>query len=169
MQAAADHPTPNKNRLFMLNTDLQMQIFAYAGLFGDPHTLFNRGVDMDREASKLRLLFETTRKEAIYYDKLYFIANYSRTLWEELPTIHQMRCQWCDARIPIWDFRYPNSRNRELEPQFPALCPAFKWKVGDAEYDSDEAEMEIYRGSKCNYEYDTENEPTSDYCAYDYR
>ena len=168
MQAIADRRTPN-NRLFMLSTDLQVQIFAYAGLFGDPHTPFNRGVAMDKEASKLRLLFEATRKEAIYYDKLYFIGIFSRTLWEELPTIPQMRCRWCDARVPIWDHRYPQSRNRELEPYAPVLCPAFKWKAGDAEYDSDEADMEAYNGSKCNYEYHKENEPTSDYRDYDYR
>jgi hypothetical protein len=108
MQAVSGHPTPNKNRLFVLDSDLQVQIFAYAGLFGDPNTWFNRGVDIDKEASKLRRLFEITRKEAIYYDKLYFIGLYSSITKELSKQNPLLYCRWCEHVLPNYKHHYRN-------------------------------------------------------------
>jgi hypothetical protein len=118
---------------------------------------------MDKEASKLRLLFETTRKEAIYYDKLYFIGKYSLMLWENLPNTRQMRCHWCDARIPICNLIPPEYRDRDYEPyddNRKIFCPSFAWRAGDPEYDSFEDPLcqyqvtlpgiECYRAYKWN-------------------
>jgi hypothetical protein len=164
MQAIIDNRTPNKNRLFMLDLDLQVQIFAYAGLFGDTDffgntDLFGKksgciyyeyhwNVDVDKEASKLLRLFETTRKEALYYDKLYFISKFSLMLWENLPNTHQMRCRWCDARIPICNLISPEYRDRDYEPEYDKrkiFCPSFEWRAGDPEYDPCEDPLKKYK------------------------
>ena len=94
MQAIADRRTPNNNRLFMLDLDLQMQIFAYAGLFGDARLIEER-------SAKLRRLFENTRKEDLYYDKLYFVGLYASIAKELADKNRFTHCFWCAERLPI--------------------------------------------------------------------
>ena len=99
MQAIADHPTPNNNRLFMLDLDLQVQIFTYAGLFNEWSNRPRYDVP-----SHLRRLFEKTRWEPLYYDKLYFARIYAGVV-HVLFDRKILYCAWCEVRLPVASVR----------------------------------------------------------------
>jgi hypothetical protein len=91
---------PMKNRLFDLDTDLQMIIYSYSdSVFKDAYR-YNE----DDTANRIRYLFEETRQQDLYYDKLYFIGLYYSTV-VALSNRNQLYCNYCEVRLPVASLR----------------------------------------------------------------